>query len=496
MTLSLALAGPLHAVCGLDTAFGGAGLRTYSSPSGGTEAIGRDLLVLSDGRVLVAGWGTTVGGDRDAAWWAMDSSGNLSASAAYNGLAGSGQEEEYNAAAQAPGGGPVYLAGSAIDSFGNTCGVLTRLNFPALTLDTAFGAAWGAAGSVSLPSGVAATSVVTDIGWVFTLHGNKIFSWTISGPSAGTTNPLGFQFDPSGTGHDMRLDHGHRLVISGAVPGGVALWRLLGNGALDGSFNGSGKTSVAVATVSDLSSVTVEADDSLLATGFAYEPVSFKSRWIAYRVGADGIGKAGFGSSGLAQGTDQTNLASLESADGALVNADGTLLLTGKTPSGFLELAAFWRLLGGGGLDSSSGSAQQSVAGQPGILSRPREAGAYAYATGYYGSGMALWRLAACGSGPGSVNVPAGTLADRPTAFPSPAKDHVTFAFQLAQVCDVRLEVYDERGVRLSSESRPFSAGPANWRLDTSAYAPGVYLYRLKPSAGTALQVSKFVVRP
>jgi len=107
---------------------------------------------------------------------------------------------------------------------------------------------------------------------------------------------------------------------------------------------------------------------------------------------------------------------------------------------------------------------------------------------------MAVYRFASCGSA--SVIVPVGTAAAQSTSFPSPARDHVTFAFQLEQAADVRLEIYDERGMRLSSESRPFVAGAANWRVDVSGYAAGVYLYRLVPSSGTAAAVSKFVVRP
>ena len=491
-----------RAACDVDSTFAANGLRTYSSPSGGSAAAGNDLLVLSDGRLLVAGGGLNAGGDKDAAWWVLDSAGTLIASASYDGLWVAGKNEEFLAAAQAPGGGPIYLAGYASDGAGNTSAVLARLNFPALTLDTSFGNALGSAGHVTVPAGTSATGVAVDSsGRAYTLEGGSLTRWTTSGALAGTFDSSfgggSYQFDAAGQGQDLQIDGAGRLVVAGAVAGGVALWRVRQNASLDPSFGTAGKVSVAVATLASFNAVLVEAGDGVLATGFAYDPVAPKNHWVMMRLDAQGQPRAGFGTAGLAQGAEQSNLFAIEGGNGALVNTDGTLLMTGIGPNAVSGYASLWHLLGSGALDISSGSYEWQFGSAPGAMIRPRNAGANAYATGFVGTGMALWRLAACGIPPApAAIVPSGTSANRATAFPSPARDHVTFALQLDQAADVRLEVYDERGVRLSSDSRSFGAGTLNWRLDLSGFAPGVYLYRLKPSAGSTPEPGKFVVRP
>lgn len=528
--LSALLASQVQAAaCGLDTGFGSGGVLTYSSPSGGGGAFGYDLLALSDGRLLVAGAAQRPSGDRDAAWWCLDGAGALQDSAGYHGLAG-GEDEEFLAAAQAPGGGPVYLAGYAVDGGGNTRLALRRLSFPALAVDTGF-----AAGLLTLTAaGPALGLAVAADGAVWVAAGNQLWRVQPHGaPDPGFGSGGMMVFDAGGMARHLGLDSQGRILLAGAVPGGVAVWRRAADGAADPAFGAAGRVTRAVVSGFDdaeLGGLRVLDNDGVLATGHLERPLSGHSAWIALGLDAAGAALAGFGAGGLAQGPESASFFGQRRAAGVLPAGAGAWMLTGNSVGGFGEVPALWRLLADGSQDSGFGTGGELVlSALPGQVRRPCHAGGYAYATGMLGAGMALWRFSGCEAatptpspsatpspsptpspGPTGTPTPQATAtptvspapvaptpeeADQVLAYPNPARTRLTLGWVQAQASTVTLEVLDERGLRLRGENRGVAAGPARWDLDLAGFSPGVYLYVLR-GAGQGTRSGKFVVLP
>ena len=497
--LILALAGQLRAACDQDAAFGSSGLLTYSSPSGGPAALGADLTQLSDGRILVVGAGLRPGGDQDAAWWAIDSAGNLSVSSALDGLAG-GPDERYLAVAQAPSGGPVYLAGWASDSGGNTVTVLTRLSFPSLAPDASF----GTAGSVTLSGGTQALGVAVDSsGRPYLGLNGQILRFTNSGALDGTYGSAGaMSFDGAAIAEEIEFDSQGRLYIAGAIPSGAAIWRLnIGAGSLDLSFGGSGKVSHTAGAINEgWTSLALDGADGPLASGQSFDPPS-QSKATAVHYAPGGSTTYAF------QDAAVSNTFGQEVAGGLLFNADGSTLLLGQSPSGFNTYPALWRLTAAGALDSSFGSAGQRVLGSPGLFAKARHAGTYSFATGYVGATMALWRFGGCGAVlPGSGGTPTPdtgigqfgvVLNSDPMVFPQPASSHVSFGFNVYEACKGVLELFDERGIRVKSFDLALPVGLTTWPMPMEDLGSGVYLYRIKlegPSGRNNKVVGKLAV--
>jgi len=101
----------------------------------------------------------------------------------------------------------------------------------------------------------------------------------------------------------------------------------------------------------------------------------------------------------------------------------------------------------------------------------------------------------------GPVEAAAGSGAVKSFAlaqsYPNPARDAATFTFELAEACDVRLDVYDLSG-RLVATPAAASYGDGvhdvAWNLDVDGrkVPPGVYLYTLR--AGPYAATRKLVV--
>jgi hypothetical protein len=496
--LAAALAAPLGAACDLDPAFGGAGYKTFASPSGGSNALGHDTVALSDGRLLVAGSGDRPGGDFDAAWWCVDAAGALQGSAGYNGVAG-GTDEEFFAAAQAPGGGPVYLGGYAYDSGGNTALAILRLSFPALTPDAGF----GAAGWVTLSAGSPVRGLAVDAsGRLYSVDDNGLRRWLSSGAKdAGFGSGGILAFDAGGEALDLRLDSQGRVVMAGVRSASLAAWRVLPAGTLDPAFGNAGRITVAAGTALDLPEVgalTLGPDDGMLVSGGLFHTLAVTTQRLAWRVDPSGQPVAGFGSGGLMQGTAVSGLVAQELARGALGRDLGWLLL-GQTPGASWQVAALWAIDAYGAADGTygSGGASKPVS-SPSDIRRPVFLGPTAYATGAAAGIMAVWRFSACspaaGAGTATPTPVAGSSgAASAVAYPNPARGGLTLAWTQAHDDTVELSVHDERGVKVLGESRAMAAGPVRWSVDLSGLAPGVYFYRLRAPQG-APAPGKFAV--
>jgi hypothetical protein len=361
--------------------------------------------------------------------------------------------------------------------------------------------AFGSSGLLTFAASSGATGVAVDpSGRIYAACGGAVLAFTSAGSvDGGFHGGVPALFDASGQAQDLQLDGSGRLILAGASGSSAAVWRMLSSGSLDGGFGSGGKVSVSALIAAQFIALDQDASGGLLACGYGTNGT--QSRWLALRLDGSGAAAAGFGAAGLASGATVGSLGAPQSAAGGFLNADGSLLLAGQSPSGFLPDAAWWSLGFTGALNGAYGSGgQRSWGSPPGLACRPRTAASLSRATGYLGGNAAFWGFgnacggATAGGSPGGLG--SGSAQSQAIAYPVPAKDHITFAMTLAQDADVKLEVYDERGQRLSSGSKPFSAGTVLWPFDLSGYAPGVYLYRLAPSAGPVPPLGKFVVQP
>ena len=93
----------------------------------------------------------------------------------------------------------------------------------------------------------------------------------------------------------------------------------------------------------------------------------------------------------------------------------------------------------------------------------------------------------------GIVDVAPEGAPSRPTTYPNPAHGGMTIEFSADVPGPYTCTVTDARGGRLRQERREFGAGTAGlWRLDTSGFAPGTYLYRIE--GGRLISVGRFVI--
>ena len=530
--LFLALAGSLHAACDQDLSFGTNGAKTYASPAGGAGAVGQELLVLSDGRMLVAGAGVNAGSDTDACWWGLDASGNQVASGSAAAMAG-GTEQSFYSAAQAPAGGPVYLAGYAYDAGGGTATVIAKLNFPALTLDTSF----GSNGWISMTSSVIAGAMAVDGGGlIYLANFAQLYRFQANGTlDSGFGSGGVFSFDSTAIAEDLRIDSLGRLVIAGTVPAGNATWRVLSNASMDASFASGGKRLYASAsTNSGWTAAVIDPGDGVAVVGQNMN-IPTTSSYVAGRY--DSAGSPAF----EVQGNTVNSAFGQVSGRGLLLDGAGMLVL-GQKPSGVLIYPALWRLGASGALDTSFASGGERVlTATTGSMLRAVGVGTDGFATGSLGTSMALWRFSGCAPAgaptlsstptptqtatpngtstftptptpspsatqtvtPGAAqtgnSLPAGASDRRVVFYPQPAKDGVTAAFVMSETGSASLELYDERGARVASLQRDFGAGPAAWPVALTGFAPGIYFYRLElalSSGKRRLDPGKLAVMP
>ena len=489
LALICVLTAALRADCGLDTSFGAGGVALFSATP--YSATGNDFMVLSDGRLLVAGAKSS---PISPLWWGTDSLGNQVATGALPMVPGA-TDEVLDAVAQSASGGSVYLGGLAWGG-SLTYTVVAKLNFPALTLDSSFGT-----GGFITRTSVAANNVgiglaVDATGLIYLADGNELWRFQSNGAVDTSFASSGkFIFDASALALDLKIDGQGRLIVVGSVPTGNGLWRILSNGSLDSSFGGTGKAVMAVsATQSGWATVAVEAGDGLLVSGhFNSYP---QSGYVVGRYSAAGSPLL------QAQGAAVSNSFADVEAGGILPDSvNGGVLLLGAYPSSFYDYPSQWKLLADGSPDTSFGSGGRgSLSAIQGVVVRGRPRGSDGgFASGWLGANMALWKFKGCSSAATTPVLPSGASADKPVAFPQPAKDKLTIAFTMPEAGQVQLQVFDESGRSGAGVVKGFGAGTANWILDVSGYSPGVYLYVLKldlPSGSRRLGPAKFAVKP
>jgi hypothetical protein len=489
------------AACDSDASFATAGAAAFTSPAGGSSAIGTDLRSLGAAGELVAGTADDGSSVPRATLWALDASGNCLAARVWPSLGVGNVDDEWAGLALAPGGAQAYAVGYGVDASGNTALALARFNVPALTLDNSF----GSFGWLTMATGVKASGVGVDsAGRILVCEAGRVRRFLGSGlPDLSYGSSGAFLFDAGALPQDLTLDASDNVWLSGAVANGVAFWKLKPNASLDSSFGGAGKVSASTGTLVNALSAVVLDGAGVAAAGSSFDPLGGNSQALLWRVTASGAGAAGFATAGLLRTPLQSGNFP-QAGEGLQALADGTWTMVGQTPSGVFFYPAVWRVLSNGSLDGSfASSGLHTIGSTLGSMARLRPGLSQdSFATGNLGNSMALWRLSGCDGAAGAATtpvLPAGASAQHPVAYPQPARGALTIAFSLPEAGEATLEDYDERGLRLGSWTQSFDAGAALMRLDVSGYAPGVYLYRILldlPSGPQSLGPAKFAVKP
>ncbi len=232
-------------------------------------------------------------------------------------------------------------------------------------------------------------------------------------------------------------DANGNLVIAGTIIDGagdmqVAVWRLLPNGDLDGSFGTGGTTIIDVSTASpDQDSVVGMAIDGagkIVVAGTADGTGGDRDIFVA-RLFSDGLIDLGFGSGGdgvVYAGNDATMLHDDTAADliigiGGSIQVIGNSRISGTTDIG--ELAS-WRFLNVGLIDNSFASGGLFLSGTNGDRGAAvlNDLSGLSYLIGSRGGSLTIWRLLATGA------LDAGFSAGGISTIPAPAGSLVPFA--------------------------------------------------------------------
>ncbi|MEO8409824.1 MAG: Ig-like domain-containing protein, partial [Propionivibrio sp.] len=322
----------------LDTSFGG-GTGKITTVIGANSELAQSVLLFADGKILVAG-STYAGASSDIVLVCYNADGSLDTTfgggtgIASSGLAGSDE----GLAVSVQSDGKILVAGKDNNNF-----LLVRFLANG-TLDAAFGS--GGKVSTDFAGG-------TDIAYSMTLQsdgkivlGGLAFNGTsfdfgvarynVDGTLDTTFNGSGktlVDFGASGDdqGRSMTMQADGKILVAGwsnaAGTYDFALMRLNTDGSLDTSFNGTGKTTTAIGTGSDLGlSVTVQSDGKILVAG---QSNSNGGNFAVARYNSDGSLDTTFNGTGKVD----TNFGGSSDDRGAAVavQADGRIVIAGTS---------------------------------------------------------------------------------------------------------------------------------------------------------------------
>jgi uncharacterized delta-60 repeat protein len=360
LTLALALlpAVALAAPGDLDGSFSGDGV--VALDWGGVDDFATGVLVQPDGRIVVPGSG---GAGEDFIAARVGPDGSPDASFSENGFAdfslGAGLDEADHVALQADG--KIVAAGFTADAADVSKGAVVRLN-PDGSLDGSF----NGAGLATIDAG-GTTNAVTE---VLIQPDGKIVAAGYGGPGfdgvVTRLNPDGLPdstfdgegmatFDFGGTNYvdAIARQSDGKLVVLGWTTGGGGMWlvRLNVDGSPDTSFDGDGRKPLPLATGDLGFDLLVQPDGKLVliggGDGFGY---------LVTRLTPDGSFDEAFadrqGIAAINFGASDTDFPS----GGAVLQANGKIVIAGYTKTGPSESVAVARLQPGGSLDTSFSS--------------------------------------------------------------------------------------------------------------------------------------------
>jgi len=164
------------------------------------------------------------------------------------------------------------------------------------------------------------------------------------------TNLVGPSYGSSA--YSVALQSDGKIVVGGSVGtaagSSLAVWRYTTAGALDTTFNGTGQATISSASYNTAYSVAVQSDGKIVAAG-STGTVSVTD-FIAARLNTNGSADTSFGSSG----TVATDFGANEVARGVLVQSDGSIVAAGYTSSNSYDFAVA-RYTAAGALDTGWG---------------------------------------------------------------------------------------------------------------------------------------------
>jgi uncharacterized delta-60 repeat protein len=294
-----------------DTIFGNNGQVVLSVFNGG--GLGQDILVLSDGKILVAGaTANIISQTIKPAIFKFNTNGSHDTSFGSNGIATTSfsSSNDIALALDVQADGKIIIAGASNFDLGGTNGSIAIARFNSNgVIDNTFGS------------------------------GGKV-----------TTN-VGTFID---TAADVKIQADGKIVIGGVTctdgncDGGLGLlFRYNSNGSLDTSFDGDGKiilqsTPPGMATA--IGAIALQSDGKIVASGVTTTAATQSDTLIA-RFNSDGSFDTGFGTNGIATsdigGTDQL-------AFDVALQSDGKILAVGSNQVGSRADFAVWRFLGDG----------------------------------------------------------------------------------------------------------------------------------------------------
>jgi uncharacterized delta-60 repeat protein len=278
------LAPPAHAAPGdLDATFGTGGKVT--TPIGSGLDWGQSVAVQSDGRIVVAGYSRNASGNDDFALVRYTSTGALDTS--FNGTGKVttpiGSSFDYGNSVALQSDGKIVVAGTSNDDI-----ALVRYTSTG-ALDTSF----NGTGKVTTPIGssfdygqsvaVQSDGRIVVAGFSYNASSNYDFAlvrYTSTGALDTSFNGTGKVTTPIGSGGDFGssvvVQSDGKIVVAGSTFNAsentdFALVRYTSTGALDTSFNGTGKVTTPIGSSSDEGySVAVQSDGKIVVAGYSY----------------------------------------------------------------------------------------------------------------------------------------------------------------------------------------------------------------------------------
>lgn len=266
----------------LDTTFNGTGKVT--TPFGTNFSIATSVVVQGDGKIVLAGY-TLNALDFDFAVARYNANGSLDTT--FNGsgkllLAVPGTDDLINSMAlQADG--KIVLAGYSSDNAGTTDCVVARLNTNG-TLDTTFNGTGKVTTSLSSADETFTSVAVQSDGMIVAAgkasngvdYDFAVVRYTAAGALDTTFNGTGKVITAFGAGDDsisgVALQTDGKIVVAGTSLGGggitFAVARYTGAGSLDTTFNGTGKTTIGFgATTNGVGGVALQSDGRIVVAG-------------------------------------------------------------------------------------------------------------------------------------------------------------------------------------------------------------------------------------
>jgi uncharacterized delta-60 repeat protein len=347
---------------GLDPTFGSSG--RVSTPVGG-NGHGEAVVIQPGGGIVTAGWRSTPAGN-DFALTRHDATGQLDDSFGTDGIATTdldGDDDEAYDAALTPDGGIVAVGRTDAAGF-------TKLDFgivrytPGGTPDQGFGAG-GIVRTDILGGGDQANAVAVQPDGKVVVAGFATRNGIDGDFALVRYDPDGSLDAGFGTGGVVTTDLGTRdddaravviqpdgrIVVAGTAGEDVALVRYLADGTLDASFGDSGWTVTDFGSEDVAGGVALTPAGQILVAGFTLGAGADRDFLLA-RYRADGVLDTAFGDHGAVE----TDIAGGDDfAESLAVDAQGRIVLVGRSTSSTILDLALVRYDGDGTLDTGFG---------------------------------------------------------------------------------------------------------------------------------------------